>query len=96
MKLEFHDPAGALAVATPHAKRLDTLVGKKIGFLSNEQWQAYRMLPMLKQLIERDFPGAQVLEPTAFPTGNGKIGTEATAKLVLESGVDAVIVANAS
>ncbi len=43
--LEFHDPSGAIAVTQPHAPRLDGLAGKRIGFVSNEQWQAYRMLP---------------------------------------------------
>ena len=96
MKLEFHDPAGALEVTQPHAARLDTLDGKRIGFVSNEQWQAYRMLPMLKSLLEADFRGVEVLPIDAFPQGNLLIGTEETAKLVKQSRVDAVIVGNAA
>jgi hypothetical protein len=83
-------------VSVPHAPRLDTLAGKRIGFVSNEQWQAYRMLPLLKQAIERDFPGADVLPLDAFPQGNLLIPTEETARRVAESGVDAVIVGNAA
>ena len=94
--LEFHDPSGALEVNVPFAKRLDTLEGKKIGIVTNDQWQAYRMMPMLKSLLEEDFKGVEVLAIDAYPQGNLHIGTEETARLVKKSGVDAVIVGNAS
>ena len=94
--LEFHDPSGRLEVTQPHAPRLDTLEGKRIGFVSNEQWQAYRMLPLLKALLERDFAGVEVLPIDAFPQGNALIGTEETAEQVKRSGVDAVIIGNAA
>ena len=77
--LEFHDPSGALEVTQPLAPRLESLDGKRIGFVSNEQWQAYRMLPMLKEMLEQDFPGIEVLPIDAFPQGNALIGTEETA-----------------
>ncbi|HSQ03014.1 MAG TPA: hypothetical protein VLN59_03190 [Burkholderiales bacterium] len=96
MKLEFHDPSGMLEVTQPHAPRLATLAGKRIGFVSNEQWQAYRMLPQLKAMIESDFPDSRVLPIDSFPQGNALIGTEETAALVKQSGVDAVIVGNAA
>ncbi len=94
--LEFHDPSGTLEITQPHAPRLATLEGKRIGFVSNEQWQAYRMLPMLKEMLEADFPGIEVLPVDTFPQGNALIGNEETAALVKKSGVDAVIVANAA
>ena len=96
VKLEFYDPSGTLEVTQPFAPRLDTLAGKRIGFVSNEQWQAYRMLPALKAMLEEDFPGVEVLPIDSFPQGNALIGTEETAALVKQSGVDAVIVGNAS
>jgi hypothetical protein len=94
--LEFHDPSGVIAVKQPHAPRVPTLAGKRIGFVSNEQWQAYRMLPLLKQLLETDFPGIEVLPIDAFPQGNAVIGSEETAALVKQSGVDAVLIGNAA
>ena len=94
--LEFHEPTGRLEARQPHAPRLDALEGKRIGFVSNEQWQAYRMLPMLKELLEKDFAGISVLPIDAFPQGNALIGTEETAAQVRKSGVDAVIVGNAA
>ena len=54
------------------------------------------MLPMLKAMLEEDFPGIEVLPVDAFPQGNALIGAEETAALVKKSGVDAVIVANAA
>jgi hypothetical protein len=94
--LEFHDPSGRIEVKQPHASRLATLEGARIGFVSNEQWQAYRMLPKLKALLEADFPRIEVLPIDAFPQGNAVIGSEETAALVKASGVDAVIIGNAA
>jgi hypothetical protein len=94
--LEFHDPSGQLEVNVPFAKRLDRLEGKKIGIITNDQWQAYRMMPKLKSMLEGDFKGVEVLPVDAYPQGNLLIGTEETAKAVKNSGVDAVIIGNAS
>jgi hypothetical protein len=96
VRLEFHDPSGAIGATEPHAPRLASLAGKRIGFLSNEQWQAYRTLPLLKSMLEADFPGTEVLPIDAFPQGNANISTEETAELVKRSGVDAVIIGNAA
>jgi len=94
--IEFFDPCGRLEVKQPHARRLDSLAGKRVGFVSNEQWQAYRMLPLLRSLLERDFAGIEVLPIDAFPQGNALIGNEETALQVKRSGVDAVIIGNAA
>ena len=94
--LEFHDPSGAVEVKRPHAARVAGLAGKRVGFVSNEQWQAYRVLPRLKALLEADFAGIEVLPIDAFPQGNAVIGSEETAALVRASGVDAVIIGNAA
>lgn len=96
MRYEFHDPAGAASVSRPHAPRIESLAGKTVGFLTNEQWQAHRMLPLLKELIEADFPSARVLPLDAFPAGNAEIPKDATAALVRAAGVDAVVIGNAS
>jgi len=94
--LEFHDPSGTIEVKRPFAPRVPALEGKRIGFVSNDQWQAYRMLPLLKTLLETDFAGVEVLPLDAFPQGNAVIGSEETAAQVKQSGVDAVIIGNAA
>jgi hypothetical protein len=96
IRLEFHDPSGAIEVRQPHAPRLPALAGTRVGFVSNEQWQAYRMLPLLKSLLEADFPGIEVLPIDAFPQGNAVIGSEETAALVKARGIDAIIIGNAA
>ncbi len=96
VKIEFHDPSGTLEVTQPFAPRVDTLAGKRIGFVSNEQWQAFRMLPLLRDLLKADFPTAELLPIDAYPQGNVLIPTEETAARVKKSGVDAVIVGNAA
>jgi Asp/Glu/hydantoin racemase len=95
-KFEIFDPTGNIEVRQPHAARLASLSGKRIGFLTNEQWQAYFALPILKSLIENDFSDAKVLPVDAFPKGNDQIRLSATAELVKERGVDAVIIGNAA
>ena len=94
--LEFYDSSGSLEVTQSFALRLDTLDGKRIGIVTNDQWQAYRMMPKLKEMLEADFKDIEVLAVDAYPQGNLLIGTEETAKAVKLSGVDAVIVGNAS
>jgi ABC-type amino acid transport substrate-binding protein len=94
--LEFFDPSGALEVTQLFAPRIDTLAGKRIGIVTNEQWQAFRTLPLLRELIQKDFPTAEVLPIDAYPQGNVLIPTEETAQAVKASGVDAVIVGNAA
>ena len=69
VELEFHDPSGRLEITHSHARRLDTLNGKRIGLLSNEQWQAHRTLPMMQAILQADFPGVEVLPVDTFPQG---------------------------
>ena len=94
--IEFYDPSGRIDVKQPNARRLHTLAEKRIGFVSNEQWQAYRMLPRLKALLEADFPGIEVLPIDAFPQGNAVIGSEEAAEMVKRREIDAVIIGKAA
>jgi len=94
--LEFFDPSGNTEITQSHAPRLDTLNGKRIGFLSNDQWQAYRTLPLIKAMLEEDFPECEVLPLDAFPQGVSAIGSSKTVAMVKESGVDGVVIGNAA
>jgi hypothetical protein len=96
IELEFYDPCGRLEITQKHARRLATLNGKRIGILSGEQWQAHRTLPMLKALMEADFPGIDVLPLDTFPQGEYAVGADSTIQQVKDSGVDGMIIGNAA
>src|SRR3954462_4829438 len=96
IRLEFYDPSGVTEIAQQHAPRLESLNGKRIGFVSNDQWQAYRMLPELKDYLREDFSDIEVLPLDTFARGTDVIGTEENARHVRDSGVDAVIIGNAA
>jgi hypothetical protein len=93
--MEFINPTGGTEIIHTHAERLDTLDGKTIGFLTNDEWQAYRTLPVIKEALEDQF-NVKVLALKTFPVGNNNIAAIETTQLVLESGVDAVILGNAA
>jgi hypothetical protein len=96
VELRFYDPSGNLEIVQTHAPRLATLEGKRIGMLSNEQWQADRTLPLLKSLLETDFPAIEVLPLDTFPGGEYAVGAASTIQQVKESGVDGMIIGNAA
>lgn len=94
--LEFFDPSGYTEVTQSHAPRLDTLENKRIGLLSNDQWQTYRTLPLVKTLLDKDFPNCEVLPLDTFPQGVANIASKKTIKIIKDSGVDAIIIGNAA
>lgn len=94
--IEFFDPSGATSVVHSFAARLGSLDGKRIGFLSNGQWQSFRSFELLRRLIEEDFPSAEVLPAESFPQGTEFISKDSTIEQVRDARVDAVIVGNAA
>jgi len=96
VRLEFFDPSGALAPSSQHAPRLQSLRGRKIGFLSIDEWQAYRTFPLLRDLLHEDVPDSELLALDAFPRGIAPVAAKETVDLVVASGVDAVIIGNAA
>ena len=76
--LEVYDPSGATEVLKLHASRLDSLDGKKIGFVSNDEWQAHRMLPLVADYIEKEFNNVEIVPFSEFPIGNMRIGEDET------------------
>ena len=94
--LEVFDPSGATKVTQLHAPRLDQLDGKTIGFISNDMWQAHRMLPLVREKLQEKYPDATFIPETEFPTGTQQIDTDETVDMIVARGADAVIVGNAS
>jgi len=93
---EVFDPGGATEIARLHASRLDTLAGKTVALLSDDMWQAHRMLPLLRDRLQAQYPDATFLAETEFPMGTREIDCEETVDAVMARGADAVIVGNAS
>jgi len=96
MKLEFHNPVGKTAITASHAPRLSSLSGKRIGFVTNADWQSFRSFPLLRSHLKEDFPDIELLPLDMFPQGTDRIGEDATIEAVMKSGVDAVIIGNAA
>lgn len=94
--LEVCDPTGAMEITEVHAPRLNTLAGKTICELSNDTWQAHRVLPEVRRLLQERFPTAKFIPYTEFPMGNEGIDTEKAAEIVARAGAHAVIIGNAS
>ena len=95
-ELEVYDPTGATEISQLHAPRLESLNGKTVALLSDDMWQAHRMLPILREYLESYYPDITVVPETQFPMGSREIDSEATVDKIEERGADAVIVGNAS
>jgi hypothetical protein len=61
MRLEFYNPSGKTEITSSHAPRLSSLSNKRIGFLSNADWQSSRSFPALKSHLEADIAGVELL-----------------------------------
>jgi len=94
--LHVYDPSGATEITQLHAKRLASLDNKNIAMISDDMWQAHRVLPMIREYLETHFPGIEVIPETSFPMGSTAIDRDETADMLVERGVDAVVVGNAS
>jgi hypothetical protein len=96
INFEVLDPCGATEVTNLHAARLHTLEGKTVAFLTNDMWQAHRMLPMVRELISEQVDNVTFLDEYQFPVGNTLIDTEETVDMVIAAAADAVVLGNAA
>ncbi len=94
--LHVYDPSGASEITRLHAKRMALLENKNIAMISDDMWQAHRILPMIREYLESHFPGIEVIPENSFPMGSTAIDRDETAEILVERGVDAVVVGNAS
>ncbi len=94
--MQLHHPQGATEVQVLHAPRLDTLEGKTVAFLSDDMWQAHRMLPVLRETLAAEVAGIRIVAESELPQGTLAIDREETVDEVLARGADAVVVGNAA
>ena len=93
--LEVFNPTGAIEVTETFAPRIDTLHGKTICEISNGAWEDHRTFPLVRELLQRQFPTAKFISYTEFPVGTSKIDNDKVAALVKQKGCQAAIVGNA-
>ncbi|MEM7251963.1 MAG: hypothetical protein AAF493_11100 [Pseudomonadota bacterium] len=94
--MDVFDPRGATEVTQLHAPRLPSLDGKSVAFLSDDMWQAHRILPLIREHFAAAYPNATLIEETELPMGNTAIDTDDTADALKARGVDAAVIGNAS
>ena len=93
--LRVYDPTGAFQVTQTFAPRLPDLSGKTICEVTNGSWEADRMFPTIRQLLQRQYPTLKVVTFDQFPrlsTGIDVSGLEDTMKA---KGCQGAIVGNA-
>ena len=96
VSFQVFDPSGATEITQLHASRLPSLANKNVAMLSDDMWQAHRMLPLIQEHLEATYPGIEVIPATEFPMGNTAMDRDETADLLVKRGVDAVVVGNAA
>ncbi len=64
--LTVYNPTGAFEVTQSFAPRLTDLNGKTICLSSNNRWEADRILPLVSQLLQKQFPTAKIVPATEF------------------------------
>jgi hypothetical protein len=90
--IEVFNPTGATGVTAPFASRLDTLHEKRIGLLSNGQWQAHRTLPLVQDRLGKEYPQTKFEVIAA----DEAIQDDKTMDAIAAEQYDAVIVGNAA
>ena len=95
-ELSLLNPSGNVEISRLHADRLPDLSGRTVAFISDDMWQAHRILPLIGRHMAEATPDVTILPETDFPMGNTEIDSEAMVDLLQARGVDAVVVGNAS
>ncbi len=90
--LKVHNPTGAVETTQLHAPRLDTLAGKTICELSNGGWEYGRIFPVIRELLQKQFPTAKIIPYTETIWQKSVIeNLTQVSKVVKEKGCQAVI-----
>ncbi len=95
--IEVLDPSGAFEVTSLFAPRLDTLEGKTICFLSDQEWMSWRTFPLIEELLKQQYPTIKIIRETEFPTDGDHLYPDFTKHptILKDMGCDAAIVGNA-
>lgn len=94
--LEVFNPSGLVGSTRPHAPRLSELNGKTICELSNKSWEYQRTFPVIRELLQKQFPDATFVPYTEFPQDTYEIDVDNIGEIVKNKGCQAVIGGNAA
>jgi hypothetical protein len=96
MILKVHNPSGAYEVTPLHAPRVSDLNGKTICELSDNMWQDFRIFPLIRELLLKQFPEAKIIPYNEFPHesagGAFAIDDDKVASMVKARGCQAAII----
>ena len=88
-------PKSPLAVQTRHlAERLDTLEGKRVGFLWDFLFRGHELFPVIEEELQKRFAGIEVVGYDAFGNTHGGDEAEVMAALpdrLRDRRIDAVV-----
>lgn len=93
--LKVYNPSGAFEMTQTFAPRVDDLNGKTICEVSNGGWEADRIFPAIRDLLQKQFPTTKIVTYDKFPVGITEIDVEKIGEMVKAKGCQAAIVGNA-
>ncbi len=93
--LRLYNPTGAFEVTQIFSPRLADLNGKTICEVSNDSWEDKRTFPLIRELLQKQFPTAKFVPFTEFPVGSAMIDVDKIGDMVKQKGCQAAIVGNA-
>ena len=97
LTIETLDPCGSVAITQHFADRLDTLEGKTIAFVTNDDWESSRTFPLIEDLLKAKYPGITIIREDNFARGVNDITKDnnGIAEVMATMNIDGVILGNA-
>ena len=95
VSLTLYDPTGAFEVTQTFANRVSDLNGKTVCELTDDMWEADRILQTVQELMQKQFPTVKVMSYDKLPTLSLGIDVPGLENAVKNIGCEAVVVASA-
>ena len=97
LTIETLDPSGSVAITQHFVERLDTLEGKTIAFVTNDDWESERTFPLLEKILKEKYAGITIIREDNFARGMNDITKDnnGIAEVMLQMNVDGAILGNA-
>jgi ABC-type amino acid transport substrate-binding protein len=93
--LMLYNPTGAFQVTQAFSPRLADLNDKTICEVSDDSWETDRTFPVIRQLLQKQFPTAKIVTYDKLPILDTKVDIPGLEDAVKKAGCQAAIVGNA-